>query len=488
VVDTLVTGVIQSIYRYASTRWLAWITPSIDVVRSSVVQDAFDRRYWTGDGAPKMGVATTILSGTSKPGGSTPLGIPAPAGVPVLSAPPGDGSVDDVTYAYTYTFVSLYGEEGPPCVPGGGAALPTVTSKPISATNACTITGLSAGGVNIGWKNLYRMNMGSTSAALQFVKSISSVTSTATDTMPDADLGELLPSATWVAPNAEMTGLISHPGGFLVGFYKNIVCFSEPYVPHAWPAVYQIPVEGTIIAIGVFGNSILVTTTSLPYVITGTTPGALSYERLETGEACQLRRGFVDMGDACMYPGVSGLWSVGTGSAELATISLFAKKEFAAYLATLQFASHYETCYIGFMTSGGFVFDTETGDFSTHDITATAAWHDTETGKLFIVVAGVVKEWAGGTNKSLAWKSKLFQVEAPTNFGAGQIFAAGAMTVKVYADGVIRNGANGQVVTSSTPFRLPGGFLATNWEVQVEGAYEVTSVLLASTMSELAQV
>jgi hypothetical protein len=164
------------------------------------------------------------------------------------------------------------------------------------------------------------------------------------------------------------------------------------------------------------------------------------------------------------------------------------KKEWAAYSATLQFAVQYESLYIGFMTTGGFVFNTLTGDFSTHDITATAGWYDREAGKLYLVVGGTIVEWSAGAGAhSLVWKSKKFQVPLPVNFGAAQVFAAGPVTVKVYADGVLKH-TEAQGATSANPFRLPSGFRATNWEVQIEGSCEVTSLFVASTISELSQV
>jgi hypothetical protein len=430
-----------------------------------------------------MGDNSKILSGTSKPGGSWTLGIPKPAAAPSPSAAAASGTVDDVTYAYVYTYVSAYGEEGPPSDPSAN-----ITITPGATVTVAGMSVSPGASYNIATKNIYRVNTGSTASEYQYVTSVLVAVTSYADSKASSALGEILPSATWIPPNSTMTGLISHPGGFLVGFYKNVLCPSEPYMPHAYPAQYQETVDAEIVAIGAFGNSILVTTKGMPYIVTGSTPGQLSVEKLEKGEACIFKRAFVDMGYTCVFPGPSGLWAAGTGSVELATQSLMTKKEWAAYSATLQFAVQYESLYIGFMTTGGFVFNTATGDFSTHDITATAGWYDREAGKLYLVVAGTIVEWAAGAGAhGLVWKSKKFQVPSPVNFGAAQVFAAGPVTVKVYADGVLKH-TETQGATSANPFRLPSGFRATNWEVQIEGSYEVTSLFIASTMSELAQV
>jgi hypothetical protein len=483
VTDSLVSGTKRSIFKYTGNRWLAWLA-DINVCRSSVALDSFDRLYWTGDGAPKMGGNTKILSGSSKPGGYWNLGIPKPSAVPSTSASSPSGTVDDVTYAYVYTYVSAYGEEGPPSDPS--------PNRTITPPATVTVSGMSTSpgaDYNIVSKNIYRVNTGSTTSEFQYVASVAVATTSYADSKASADLGEVLPSATWIAPNSTMVGIISHPGGFLVGFYKNVICPSEPYMPHAYPAQYQITVDAEIVAIGAYGNSILVVTKGMPYIITGSTPGQLSLpEKLEKGEACILKRGFVDMGYVCVFPGPSGLWVAGTGSVELATASLMTKKEWVAYSASLVFAVQYGNLYIGFMATGGFIFDTATGDFSTHDITATAGWYDRTEGKLYLVVGGTIVEWSTGSSvHNLTWKSKKFQVPFPVNFGAAQVFAAGPVTIKVYADGTLKQ-TETQGSASASPFRLPSGFRATNWEVQIEGSYEVTSVFIASTMSELAQV
>jgi hypothetical protein len=477
--EPLVPGNKKTIFRYGD-KWLAWLN-DISVCRSAVAMDVYDRLYWTGDGVPKMGDRNIILSGSSKPGSSYDLGIPKPAAIPTASGTIAvSTSVTAESRAYVYTYVSAYGEEGPPSSPSALISVEPGTTVTISNMSAAP-----GGSHNIISKNIYRVNTGSTASEYQFVASVAVATPAYSDTIASSALGEVLPSATWIAPNAAMTGIVAHPGGFLVGFYKNVLCPSVPYLPHAYPAGYQITVDVEIIAIGVYGNSILVTTKGMPYVVTGSTPGQLSIDKLEKGEACILKRGFVDMGWACMYPGPSGLWLAGTGTVELATAALMTKKEWAAYSASLVFALQYESLYIGFMTSGGFIFDVATGTFSTHDITATGGWYDRENGKLFLVVYGQIMEWAAGPDKMLMWKSKKFQALSPANLGVAQIFASGPVMVKIYADGVLKHS---QYATSSTPFRLPSGFLAINWEVQVEGNYEVTSVLLASTMAELAQV
>jgi hypothetical protein len=241
------------------------------------------------------------------------------------------------------------------------------------------------------------------------------------------------------------------------------------------------------VAIGAYGNSILVTTTGLPYVVTGTQPGQLSVEKLERGESCILQRGLVDMGYACIYPGPSGLWQAGTGAVDLITARLMDKKEWQTFSATMTFAVQYGALYIGFMQSGGFILDTQTGSLSTHTVTATAGWYDREEGRLYLVVAGAIVEWGAGSESALLWKSKKFEAVSSSSLGAGQIKADGPVELRVYGDGELLH-TEVQETADRTPFRLSDDCVAGQWELEVLADCEVHAIHVASSVSELSNL
>jgi hypothetical protein len=479
----LKSGTKKSIFKYNNT-WLNWVD-DVNVCRSALAMDSFDRIYWTGDGAPKMADNATALSGTAKPGGSWNLGLPKPAAAATVSKSGAAGDpTEDTTRSYVYTYVSAYGEEGPPSSP---SALITV-----SVGNTVTVSDMSvapSGAYNIVSKNIYRVNTGSSASEYQFVGSVLVAVTTYSDTVDDADLGEVLPSSGWIAPNATMVDLVAHPAGFFVGHYKNVLCPSEAYMPHAWPAAYQMTVDAEIVAKGCYGNSILVVTKGMPYIVTGDNPAQLGKpEKLEKGEACILKRGFVDMGYACVYPGPSGLWIVGTGAINLMTEKLMTQKEWQTLSSGLVFAVQYETNYIAFTASGGFVFDTATGNLTNHTVTATGGWYDRENGNLYLVMNGAIVQWIGGSAvNQLTWKSKRFRAPYPINHIAARVIAAGPVTVLIYADGVLRH-TETQTVRDSEPFMITDGDNATDWEIEVRGFYEVTSILVGRTVAELGRM
>lgn len=56
------------------------------------------------------------------------------------------------------------------------------------------------------------------------------------------------------------------------------------------------------------------------------------------------------------------------------------------------------------------------------------------------------------------------------------------ITLNVYGDAVLRSS---QVVTTEDPVRLPGGYLAKEWEVEVLGKVNIEEIALANAMSDL---
>lgn len=88
----------RSIYRHDGD-WLCW-EDEVDAAPGPVAQD---RLYFTGDGQPKMRVGGDVF----------PLAVPRPAGA-LTAALTGAGAGDVVTRLYVYTWVTSFGEESEP--------------------------------------------------------------------------------------------------------------------------------------------------------------------------------------------------------------------------------------------------------------------------------------------------------------------------------------------------------------------------------------
>lgn len=502
---------IKSIFLYEGEYWLNWTT-DVDVVRSPIGGDLWKRIYWTGDVIPRMSVLGVANGYAPYPTGWYQLGIPAPDSANPLIATVNGSADSNPEYmeerAYVYTYVSNYGEEGAPSYasnivqwypkdPSGGA--PTTD-------NTVTLSGFippPSGNYNFQTFNIYRTLTGSTSTQYQLVAeglpiaNLSNPEYTYTDTVPDSGLGLVLASTTWDPPPTDLAGLISLPCGALAGFHGNEICFSEVYLPHAWPVEYRMSFEREIVALAVWGVSVLVMTDGFPYLLTGSAPGQFVSERLQVGHACVSKRGVVDMGYGVLYPSPDGLVLAGTITLDIVTKKIMTRDDWQKFNPSSIQAAYYNGLYIGFYDAtiiggirGGFVFDPINLTFSTLDTYATACWRDVTTDSMYLVIwnTGALNQWdAGSAQMTYTWKSKPFYNPHPMNLGCAQVLADdySNVSIQVWADGVSQyTGA----VTNDDAFRLPAGFRAHRYEFELTGTSNVNKAFLADVMTSLAQV
>jgi hypothetical protein len=492
VTATLKSGTIKTLFLYENQYWLNWTT-DVNVVRSPIGGDIYKRIYWTGDIEPRMSVLGVANSSPPYPTGYYKLGIPAPATRPTCVMQGTAGAADKKQVrAYCYTYVSNYGEEGPPSPVSLLVDYYTDQNNQINLSNMDTAP---TGNYNIVSKNIYRTNTGSTETDYQFVDTIPVGTTTYADTKASSALGLILPSATWDPPPSDLKGLIALPCGALAGFHSNEVCFSEVYLPHAWPVDYRISVDWPVVALGVYGTSVLVMTEGMPFLIIGSQPGQMSRQKLEVGHACVSKRGVVDMGYGIIYPSPDGLVLAGTSNLELATKSIMTRDDWQKYNPSSIHACYFNGLYVGFyetgVVRGGFVFDPQYNVFTTLDYYATAAYLDVITDNMYVGVqiAGTnyVKQWdAGATNMSYTWKSKPFYNPFPMNLGVAQVLADDYtnLNLEIFADGVSKYSA---AVLNDDAFHLPAGFRAHKYELQLTGTSGVNKVYLGDVMSSVAQ-
>lgn len=481
-------GTIKGIYPFAN-KWFNWIS-DVDVCRSPIANDQWGRIYFAGGAtfAPQYTVPGAATGGIDYPSVSYQLGVPAPAVAATVAA---TGVITDPdptlveTRFYVYTYVSAYGEEGPPCAPS-----PAVDVAPGQSVQVSGLQGAPAGAFNITLKRIYRTNTGSGGTDYQLVATVPVATTSFADTVESVSLGSVLASVSWVGPPADLHSLIALPGGALAGLSGNELCFSEPYMPHAWPTEYRLSFDGKGVALGAFGNNILVVTDGVPYLVAGSHPSAMTPERLEEGYACVSKRGMVDMGYALIYPAVNGLMLVGMGAVKLLTQGMINQRDWSALNPASIHAYLWDKKYVAFWQNGtgteGFIFDPTTGDLTYHSIAATAGYHDPATGVLYLVSGGNIVTWSTGDELTAAWRSKRFVLPYALTMACAQVLAQGyPVTAKFYAGGVLRHT---RVVLGPDPFRLPGGYRARDYEVEVSGERGWTMLALATSRQELATI
>jgi hypothetical protein len=542
-VYTLVNPVAKSVFRIPfgnfgkdnipDSTWMEFDDVDTDVITSPTANDSFERIYWTSPSeAPKYNTTARIIAGDP----AFLLGVPAPTVLPGASVAGGVAPVE--TRAYVYTWVSAYGEEGPP-------SPPRILSGNASGTWNLTFTapGGAATDRNLTHTRIYRTITGTSGSTTYYlVAQIPIATLAYADTVPTTTVAAstLLQSLFWTPP-PNMDGMISMPNGMIAGFKGNEIYFCEPYRPHAWPPIYNLSVEGDIVGLGVVGQSLVVCTTRTPYVISGVSPASMSQAKVASLEPCLSRGSIVSTPSGVLYASQNGLVLVVPGRTQVVTQQVITKD---LWLDPQNFlnanrlrATLLGTTYYCWGTKGAgafedtafdadaFVFEDFTGaffgaiiDFTDPRIGYTQlqvamphenCWADEWTGEIMTIREGKVF-WLdlarSRSRQAFLWRSKVFDAPNQRNFAAMRTYfetwpdspelnpvpnAAPVQTlapdqyglVRVYADGVLR--FTRELRTSGELMRLPSGFKATYWQIEVEARVRIKSIEIATTAKEL---
>lgn len=359
--------------------------------------------------------------------------------------------------AYIYTWVTEFGEEGPP-------SPPTVVNSWTNATWTILLFTPPAADMgttrNIVQTNIYRAITGSNGVGTYFlVASVPVTTAAFADTIPDNTVANnlILPSTTWFGPPEGLQGIVMLPNGMMAGFYGNNVVFSEPYRPHAWPIQYAQTTEFPVVGLGVTGQSLIVCTQGTPYVATGVISGGVSMTKIALHEPCISRGSIVSTHAGVFYYALNGLILVSQNGEGSNVTEQWVTREKWASLTPLKNvrAIKMASAYFGFGTINGtdisvaqqgFTVELASADAQSFTIWPQPGGHrigmGTLTSPLSVNINNVeIDPWTGigllvmnggvyyydFTDQSptivpAKWRSKIFQLKAKANYAAMRIF------------------------------------------------------------------
>lgn len=499
----------SSIYRFGrdvqndSTYWMSW-NGDVHVVRGMSADDTSERSFYTGDGAPKVTDNVMGIASAPYPTAHRPMGLPAPLTAPQLAAgAPGSPAGDMGTYFYAYTYVNDWGWESAPSPVS--AAIDRTTNTPVTVSS---FAAAPAGNYGIDRIRVYRTQAGSSgSSDFYFCKEIAIAAGSAVDN--NAALGEVLETRDWLpAPGVPQGGATNYTepvlsrltplwNGMLAGIAGNSIRFCESYVPYAWPVAYDvIPPDGKPVGLGVFGQNILVLTTSRPVVIAGSSPDSMDTQPVEMPQGCVAEKSIVSMGSGVAWASNDGLCWYGQGGARILTAGVMTREDWQALVPSSITGRMYEGLYFGsYSTDGG---ATRKGFFLDPSSTAGGIYFldkgyavthfDELQDQLYVydpaILSGSnVLRWDAGSAMTAIYKSKSFRVPTPVNFSCAQVVSdAYPVQVKFYADGAL---VHTRTATNSSAFRLPSGFKAQYWQIEVSTAGAVQAVMMATGMQDL---
>ena len=225
-----------------------------------------------------------------------------------------------------------------------------------------------------------------------------------------------------------------------------------------------------IVAIGMAGNGLIVTTKGTPYLVSGTDPRAMQVLRIEAAQACLNKASLVDMGDMVMYAGADGLIAAAGTDVQVITEGIISPQQWRTdYYPTALKGFRWEGKYVGLYTSGsnygGFIFDPRAGKNAFIEITQTSStdaaggFTDPDDNELYLIIDQTIKKFQGSaTNKTFTWKSKEFVTRKPTSMGFLKVATeAFPVTLKVYGDGTLFYTAT--ITLSGTQHSVSGSYV-----------------------------
>ena len=478
-----ISGTTERIYLTQGGKWLAF-DDFVSVMDSPVPDDSFERVYTTGEVASGVDLPPRVRDGQSDTNLSTPyqLGVPRPANPPSVSLSPAtSANVDSetpVSRAYAVTYVTNFGEEGPPSTVESSNIIDVYSDQTVSVT-----VGSAPSGRNIQTIRVYRTDEDGVFRVLTNITSAGNTGSPFTDSTPDSGLGEEVPSTDWDEPPADLKGIIHAGNGIIAGFAGKTLYFTERYLPHAWVEKYELTTNYNIVALANLPDGILVLTEGKPSIATGNDPAGMTLAELDFPQSCISARGVVEMGDSVIYPSPDGMIELSSSGGRNLTEMVFSRDQWSEYDFAaddelqgflwegqyLGFAKTSETVN-GFARSVGFIIDPrgQSSKFSWLEAyyndgvnegrdwgRIAAGFSDLKSDTLYLVSntsSTDVLKWADGTKMMEAWvKTPVFYTPRPVNFGAVRINSEGvggaAGTVTLYG-----MGASGWETVRSTSF------------------------------------
>jgi hypothetical protein len=192
------------------------------------------------------------------------------------------------------------------------------------------------------------------------------------------------------------------------------------------------------------------------------------------------------MGGYVLFASPDGLCSVTANDMAIETQNYLTRDQWQAYSPSTMRGYLYEGVYIGFSDTKQFMFDRRQDPAVLTDIsgfTVSSGFNDLSEDQLYVLDnTGHISTWETGSNQTYIWKSKLAREATAVCPAALRLYATGDVIFKLYADGSL---VFTTTVTNSSIVRLPGGYRAKEFQIEVSGSGVLQSFAIANSVSEL---
>lgn len=419
--------------------------------------------------------------------------------------------------SYVYTFRNDLLEESAPSPvsetilrpDGVSVTVTTPTTTPVGTDPDYGITE----------KVIYRAVTGSGGTAFQRVAVIPLATATYTDMLDDSETGpQILESAEWDLPPADLEGIIVLPNGVMAGYVRNQLCLSAPNRPHAWPVRNRFTTDTDITGICGLDNTVVIGTQSFVYTATGVDPANYSMSKPGAPQACVSKRSMVYLdGKGVVFASPDGLQLCAGSAGQVANMTegIFEKRQWEAIKPTSIISAVHDGKLFFFYDTGtaasGYVLDMRANGFGLGRLSchATAPYVDPLTDGLYLVLdqnneptnvllpipssavtpnGHTIFQFDADPSNNLVyrWRGKLNEMPFPTTLLISELRALLSvidnLVFRVYGDGVL---IYERRIASEREFVLPGRKTYDSYEFEFIGTTRVKTHQAAEDVMEL---
>lgn len=489
---TGLAGVQQAvIYRFgrdvASDTGL-WMTASTDAdyARSMLASDPTERTYITGGGAVPRYTGSDIIGTAPYPAATVSLGVPAPATAMAVTVNTA-GTGPATAFVFVDTFLRANLDESAP-----NTNPTTITSPAGTLFNIASLSTVPGGTHGITLRRIY-VSIGGGEFLQQIQQAAATTTVTAlaiTSTGTVLQTGGSDSKPAWNTPPDDMLGIIplwSQMHGAFVG-KSYMVCVQSN--PHAWPVLYRKPVIDTIVGTATYGENWVLATTGVPQVVNGNSPlNMIARPIAGFKQACVAKRSVKSVGHGVCWASNDGLAYHGQLGTKVLTDGILTKAQWRALVPSTIVGASWGRWYIGFYNDGtrrSFMIDTvQPNGIIYTDLAAYGVFEDSVSETLYLLLTGnLVHKWDYGTMLEASFKSAVIRIPTEANPGACSIVAtAYPMRLTLWTNGDLR--INEMEVFSDAPFRLPGGYVATEFQIRLRGKGPAEGCFIGTEMADI---
>ena len=476
----------KTLYRLDDT--LIAMQEIVHIVQSPVINDKYDRVYYTIDG--KQGVFASTETDFKKDviyGRDLSALMPPDVAVVVETLDKDKNIVDQSSTAFDkytsirITYVTDWGE----------ITAPNEASEVVGYIDD-NQHGLRLKNIPVSpysWVTKRQVYM-AVDGDYYLIAEINNNTVTQYDLYPldDDKITDILPSDNYdPAPN-NARYLVGLPNGVMAAAIdegnSSTVCLSEPYQPHAWSTSYRKKSYYRAVALLPVPEGLLVLTEGDHILLAGSTPDVMSDHRIESNEPCLSKRSAITVGGVAFWACPDGIAVFGGQQVTVISRDTWTREQWQAMQPKTMLFSVYENHLLIYSDAGAWMYSLERNDIS--DLSeqgVQASYYDVKADRLYHVRNNNVVAFNEGDHLQATWHSKPYIISGAAAFNSSRVVADDyGVELRLWVNSILHFVKS---VMNDKPFRLKSSGRKRNMTFSLITNKRVDSIQLARDMREI---